>query len=159
MTDYISIETGLTLTAKTADSAALVVTLDLSDADPFLSERGAYRMNEKKLIFGLGKKRTPSAIRNLGGDVIRRLVKAKINDAAIEFPEGMTDSEIGAFLEGLLLGAFAFERYKGEKTAGTLRVSVNPKFAALVAEKNALCAAVNMARDWAHEPKIGRAHV
>ena len=38
MTDYISIETGLTLTAKTADSAALVVTLDLSDADPFRSE-------------------------------------------------------------------------------------------------------------------------
>ena len=98
MTDYISIETGLTLTAKTADSAALVVTLDLSDADPFLSERGAYRMNEKKLIFGSGKKRTPSAIRNLGGDVIRRLVKAKINDAAIEFPEGMTEAEIGAFL-------------------------------------------------------------
>ena len=98
MTDYISIETGLTLTAKTADSAALVVTLDLSDADPFLSERGAYRMNEKKLIFGSGKKRTPSAIRNLGGDVVRRLVKAKIDDAAIEFPEGTTEAEIGAFI-------------------------------------------------------------
>lgn len=152
MTDYLTIETGLTLTAKAADSAALVITLDLSDTNPFLSERGAYLMNEKKLVFGSGKKRTLSEVRNLGGDVVRRLVKSKIDDAAIEFPAGMTDSEIGAFLEGLLLGAFAFERYKGEKTAGTLRVSVNPKFAALVAEKNALCAAVNMARDWAHEP-------
>ena len=60
MTDYLTIETGLTLTAKAADSAALVITLDLSDTNPFLSERGAYLMNEKKLIFGSGKKRTLS---------------------------------------------------------------------------------------------------
>ena len=36
MTDYLTIETGLTLSAKAADSAALVITLDLSDTNPFL---------------------------------------------------------------------------------------------------------------------------
>lgn len=156
MSDYIHISTGLTLEAKAAPEDALTVSIALKSDEPFLEERGSYLYSESAdgagLVFGLGEKREPRAFRFLGGDVIRKLQKTKTPAAAIDFPADMSDAEVGAFLEGLVLGSFTFERYKDEKTAADCRVTVDAKYAGLVNEKKGLCEAVNMARDWAHEP-------
>lgn len=156
MKPFTPVDTGLLLQAQLPESDALSVSLALTSDEPFLNERGSYLYSESLdgagVIFALGKKRDLRAFRFLGGDVIRRLQKTETPAAAIDFPADMGRDEIGAFLEGLLLGAFSFDRYKAEKAAKPCRVSVDPQFADLVAEKNVLCAAVNQSRDWAHEP-------
>lgn len=156
MKDLLYIQTGLTLSAETASETALSVSIATSSDEPFLSERGQYIFSDsaegETLIFALGKTRDTNAFRCLGGDVIKRLQATKTEDAFVDFPADMTTDEIGAFLEGMLLGAFNFERYKSEKSAAPVTVTIELKYAALLAEKQGLCDAVNMARDWAHEP-------
>ena len=111
------------------------------------------------LYVSLGKadKIITDTYRQAGGKLADWLLKHPISQVGIDADQ-LGKDELAAFGEGLLLGAFRFERYKKlEKSAApfttTMRsASEKTEISEVVAHTNALVAAVNLQRDWAHEP-------
>jgi len=65
--------------------------------------------------------------------------------------------DLPAVVEGLLLGSFRFDRYKeNEKESAICKVILHSAQAGalekIVQRSQKICAAVNLSRDWAHEP-------
>jgi len=110
----------------------------------------------------LGKKEKLSAeiFRQAGGGVARWLLKSNATAAELDFDEVMALGLPGAgpaLLEGILLGSFQFNRYKKvddspTSIALTLRTTHPSLVTPMVTRAQAICSAVNLARDWAHEP-------
>ena len=71
--------------------------------------------------------------------------------------EKVGSAELAAFCEGVLLNAFRFERYKQKEKIDpcTLMIRASGGFdtvVRVVTHANRLVEAVNLERDWAHEP-------
>ena len=111
------------------------------------------------LFVSLGKaeKIIPGTYRQAGGKLANWLLKHPANQLGLD-ADALGEIELSAFCEGLLLGAFRFDRYKKpEKSTELCMVNVRsanrkPEIDKVVAHTNHLIAAVNLQRDWAHEP-------
>jgi leucyl aminopeptidase len=140
-----------------------VVTLETAGKDA-----GEIRMLEGKAILSLGAKNKLSAeiVRRAGGSLAKWLAKNNINAAGLTLEPllgtGMPPSTIlTALTEGLLLGAFKFERYKSaaEDKSVVLSLlmdehadSMKSDLQSFVDRASITAEAVNLSRDWAHEP-------
>ena len=110
---------------------------------------------------GPKKEVTPDVIRNAAGSAARWLGGCGAKRAAVEL-DALTALEIEnaveALCEGLNLGAFAFAPYKSERTGmGAVRVVLiapraGTRISATVRRTHAISEAVNLAREWGHEP-------
>ncbi len=107
------------------------------------------------------KKINAEKIRRAGGFVARWIEKNKVTEAAVDL-SGLAgsgvDHAVYFFAEGLELGAYRFDRYKsGEDrpTAKQVYFLSDDRSASTAGSLDALepvTAAVNLAREWAHEP-------
>ena len=75
-----------------------------------------------------------------------------------DFETFKIDNGLSAFCEGLLLGAFQFTRHKSEKNnfspveVHLLTTNPDSEIVQLASQVNATIQAVNLAREWSHEP-------
>jgi leucyl aminopeptidase len=108
---------------------------------------------------GKKEKLNPDAFRQAGGGLARWLLKSGARAADLDLTP-LLNAEISgalpAFLEGILLGAFQFNRYKkAEDEPAAIIIFLHnpaPDTAVLLARILAITSAVNLSRDWAHEP-------
>ncbi len=116
--------------------------------------------NDKPMLFvslGKAEKIITDTYRQAGGKLADWLLKHPISQLGIDADQ-VGGAELAAFSEGLLLGAFRFERYKKpEKSAVPCTITVRStskktEISKVVAHTNSLVSAVNLQRDWAHEP-------
>jgi leucyl aminopeptidase len=151
---------GLTITPALAPA---VVTLDSAG-----KEVGEIRVINGKAIISLGaqNKLTAEMIRRAGGGLAKWLARNTIAEAGLELGTllgtGMPPSTaVSAFVEGLLLGAFSFSAYKSTpqetKTNLSLLLDDNNGVSAadlqvFVNKASITAEAVNLSREWAHEP-------
>jgi leucyl aminopeptidase len=115
------------------------------------------------LIVSLGgeKKLSTASIRKAGIAVAKWLVSHEIGSAGLKptiFNNLDIEEALGAFCEGLLLGAFQFDRYKSEEN-GTSPVEVvvivdgnKPVLQTKIDRVIAILTGVNLARELSHEP-------
>ena len=100
----------------------------------------------------------PEIFRQAGGALGKWLVKSGVENADLDlepiFSRGQ--AHVSALLEGILLGAYQFTQYKNAKespqTSTIFLWSTRPDLAEMIQRATKICAAVNLARDWAHEP-------
>jgi leucyl aminopeptidase len=131
-------------------------------------EAGEIRLNpaDKTAIVSLGKleKVDLEMARRAGGAIAKWVAKNAVSEAGIDLAS-LTESKLplnsgtAALVEGLLLGAFTFGRYKSgnDETASVVNLLVSKDQDAgvlePVVERAAVTAeAVNLSREWAHEP-------
>ena len=116
-----------------------------------------------EIIVSLGEqeKCTSNTFRQAGGSLARWLKKSGAVTADIhhiEFDKFPIKDAFSAFCEGLLLGAFEFNRYKSKDSSTadvTVRVFCKDETALVVQtiqKATILTNAVNLEREWAHEP-------
>jgi leucyl aminopeptidase len=133
---------------------------------PALGEPGAQAgdvtlLDQTSVLVSLGKasKLSPDSFRQAGGGLARWISKNNIEQ--IHFDVAGLNSlsvagDLPALLEGLLLGSFRFDRYKEEDKPAICRMILHSQQAAalekVVQRSEQICAAVNLSRDWAHEP-------
>jgi leucyl aminopeptidase len=146
-----------------AGLAPETVTIETAGKDP-----GEVRMVGTKAILSLGAKNKLSAemLRRAGGGLAKWLTGNKIKSAGVELRPvlgtGMPPStSIQAFVEGILLGAFSFDIYKSgkEPLATTLSLLIDgnsgmdlPELQGYIEKANIISEAVNLSREWSHEP-------
>ncbi len=124
--------------------------LPLKKAGDFIIEKAA---EETTVTFYAGEKLNADSWRAAGGKMAGWLKSVTPETAWLDLAEITEKPARANLLEGILLGAFEFDRYKKENSGGKDAVLAVPSiFAALVEERRVVCEAVNMARDWAHEP-------
>ncbi len=110
---------------------------------------------------GIGPVTKADSFRQAGGGLARWLKRNRAGQVSVDlqaFSISQVQGALQALIEGLYLGAFSFDRYK-EKTAEQPDITLflhnppDPKKAEAALQKaQALSEAVNLARDWAHEP-------
>jgi leucyl aminopeptidase len=131
-------------------------------------EVGDIRLNpaDKTAIISLGKseKVDLEMVRRAGGAIAKWLAKNTTGEAAIELSSLAEsnlpgNSSVAALVEGLLLGAFTFGRYKSgnDETSSVVNLleskDLNAGVLEPVVERAAIIAdSVNLSREWAHEP-------
>jgi leucyl aminopeptidase len=114
-------------------------------------------------LVSLGKpgKITLDTFRQAGGGLARWLRQSGVNDAEIdlaEFQNQGIDGALAALCEGLCLASFQFNRYKSKPeavapiTVSLVAVQDTAQYEDLVARLQIVTDAVNLARDWQHEP-------
>ncbi len=91
--------------------------------------------------------------RSLGGNVTNLLQTNKIENAAISEIEG-TEEQKRAFLEGLILSSYNFDKYLKEKKSFRISVSISDTLisAKSLKELQSLTASVGMVRSMVNEP-------
>ena len=148
--------------AASPKSVRAAVSQDVGDM-ALLDQSGGRNRSAPMLLVSLGpaKDCNEEILRRAGGSAVKWLITHNVRRAAVEalhlkslgLEEGLT-----AFCEGLMLGAFQFERYKTVgKPQVSLTVDVVVKGAQTRLRKalrrtQSVAEAVNLARDWAHEP-------
>ncbi len=108
---------------------------------------------------GSGPVTKADSFRQAGGGLARWLKRNRAGQVSIDLQKANFSEAQGAFealIEGLYLGAFSFDRYK-EKANEQPDIQVllhNPQNTtqASLQKARALAEAVNLSRDWAHEP-------
>jgi leucyl aminopeptidase len=121
--------------------------------------------NEKTAVVSLGKaeKVDREMIRRSGGAIAKWVSKNTVTDCGINLaslPESSISLEafVEALLEGILLGAFSFGRYKSEnqETSTIINLLTDKNgvdsLGPVVESTTVITEAVNLSRDWAHEP-------
>ncbi len=124
--------------------------LPLKKAGDFVVEKSA---GDMVVTFFAGEKLNADSYRAIGGRIAGWLKTAAPETAWLELADVAEDAEKASLIEGLLLGSFEFDRYK--KDAPEKKESVlylDQAYHLLLEERRIVCDAVNMARDWAHEP-------
>ncbi|MBN2386265.1 MAG: leucyl aminopeptidase [Anaerolineales bacterium] len=130
------------------------------------TEAGDVRFDQaaRKAVVSLGKQDRINAetIRQAGGLLARWLARNGATEAGVELASlaisGLPAAQAAASLtEGLLLGAYQFTTYKsdkGGKTAPAISLLTEEITAVqpAVEEAQIVAEAVNLARDWSHEP-------
>lgn len=150
-------ENSLELSAVSAVPAGAVrISLAGGEKSGLLQEKGDFQLNfgekEKTVVFYLGEKISADTYRSIGGLIARWLRKTKLDAAHLDIPEDLNELEVSQLFEGLLLGGFVFDKYKQKKSEHSTALTVNESFSQVLARVKTVCEAVNMARDWAHEP-------
>ena len=119
--------------------------------------------DERRLLISVGvpEKLSLSILRKAGRSAARWLLDHKAGSAGLEpldFSNLGIENALDAFCEGLLFGAFRFERHKSKPgKASPLVVHVlvdgdDPGLEARIAQLNKIANGVNLAREWSHEP-------
>jgi len=69
---------------------------------------------DRLIALGLGSKKELSleSLRRAGGRLARKAREVRVEDAIIEWPRQFKDDQIKAFVEGILLGSYQFNRYR-----------------------------------------------
>lgn len=113
---------------------------------------------QTNLVVSLGSKgkATPEQYRRAGGAAAKKILAAMIPEAVLDC-DTIDPASLPALLEGLLLGAFTFQRYKSDREPAavptlTLTGRSIPALQALADHVSIVCAAANLSRDWSHEP-------
>jgi len=118
----------------------------------------------KKAIVSLGApdKVSPEMIRRAGGAIAKWISKNDLSEVGIDLTSLPVnnlplESSVGALVEGLLLGGFTFEKYKSSKknsvSKAQLLTGKDSKSLRTVVERATITSeAVNLSREWAHEP-------
>lgn len=109
---------------------------------------------------GLESKATSETFRKAGGAIGKWLLEnpAESADLSVEVAEkSPADDALQALLEGILLGAYVFDRYKQnpdpQQTISLLVRGTNPdKLSGLLARVEIIADSVLLAREWGHEP-------
>ncbi len=115
-----------------------------------------------KILVSLGKaeKLTSEKFRQAGGELAKWLLKNHVNWAAIQnesFSTWMISDAFEAFLEGLLLGSFRFDRHKKNDKPEMVHFTVRTAqpldtITKLVIRTQEIASAVFLAREWSQEP-------
>lgn len=110
---------------------------------------------------GAEEKLTAEILRRVGGSIARWATKNEVASLAIDlstFVNLKIEEPCAALTEGLLLGVYRFDHYKSD-TQATPRIEVSllvekitPAETTAVERAQIITSAVNMAREWAHEP-------
>lgn len=132
------------------------------------SEAGDIRALEGSFVLSLGaqKKLSAEMVRRAGGALAKWLAKNRVTESTLEltplFGLGMPPfSAFSSLVEGLLLGAFTFQKHKSSQQESAcslnLRFEANGVLSqqaleALLQQTSIACEAVNLSRAWAHEP-------
>ncbi len=123
-----------------------------------------YNPADKTCTVSLGKrgKVNLETVRRAGGAIAKWIAKNDLSEAGVDLaslPEKSTSlkSSAGALVEGLLLGGFTFDKYKSNTNQSTCRVHLlatkETKLLRSEVERAAIISeAVNLSREWAHEP-------
>jgi leucyl aminopeptidase len=121
-------------------------------------------LEEKQAAVSLGKadKINAEAVRKAGGLLLKWLEKHAIHAAGLDIDSLASanlpgEAAVQALLEGLLLAAFRFDHYKSSANdrppVAISLLSANPASLEKALERTRIVAdAVNLAREWAHEP-------
>lgn len=121
-----------------------------------LKEKGDSVVEKEKskttVSFYTGEKINADTYRSLGGIIAKWIKKNGINTAALQIPADLNDRDHKALLEGLLLGSFSFDKYKKKEDPVDSVIYLDPSEEILLQTCKTVCDAVNMAREWAHEP-------
>lgn len=125
-------------------------------------EVGDVVLADRTLWVSLGKAEglNPAVIRKAGARVAGWLLARTVEAVALpeaDFAALGVENALEAFCEGLLLGAFRFERHKKPEGAAPLEVQVLPQgerapLERMIAAVTARGQAVNLTREWSHEP-------
>ncbi len=133
---------------------------------PALGEAGAKAgatnlIDPATALVSLGKagKLSSESFRQAGGGLAKWIAQNQVVrihlDVASLNSLGIA-GDVPALLEGLLLGSFRFDRYKKTDETPVCVIVLHSQQAAvlekIVERSQKICAAVNMARDWEHEP-------
>ncbi len=124
---------------------------------------GDLLLNGQTLLVSLGKpeKLTLEAVRQAGGALANWVINNNCTALDVDLPSLAAMNLHGsgkALAEGLWLGAFRFNQYKTDAdplpaVKVNLRGAAEPKpLTEALVRIEKLCAAVNMARDWQHQP-------
>ena len=151
----ITPEIEIKLAKKMPDVPYRIQIIDGEQTD-LLKERGDYIVDQENgktvVTFYTGEKYNADTYRSLGGMIVNWLQKNKIKASSIKIPEKISEKDHQALLEGLLLSAFIFNKYKTKEKPfqGILYLGIEES--GIFESVRSVCNAVNMARDWAHEP-------
>ncbi len=123
----------------------------------FLQERGDVTIDNSGAFpivnFYAGEKIGAETWLSLGGLIAKWLKKSALSQAFLEIPSAsMTESAKKELIEGLLLGAFSFNKYKKKASTAKKTLFLPDSLNDLLSECQKVCDAVNMARGWGHEP-------
>lgn len=122
------------------------------------------RLDEARAVVSLGKaeKINAEAVRRAGGLLLKWLEKHAVRAAGLEVDSLEAanlpgETAVQALLEGLLLAAFRFDHYKSSANdkppVAVSLLSRDPAgLEAVVKKTRIVTEAVNLAREWAHEP-------
>ena len=134
---------------------------------PALGEAGAQAgdtvlLDGKTVLVSLGKssKLTPDSFRQAGGGLARWLEQNRVSNLHIDaetLSQFQVSNSLPALLEGLLLGSFRFDRYKKQDDVPStcqviLHTSQPDTVKTALWRSQTISAAVNLSRDWSHEP-------
>lgn len=118
----------------------------------------------RKLVVSLGaiSKITFEILRQAGSTAVRWLAKNQIGEAVLDptyLIDFGADDAVAAFIEGMYLGAFRFDRYKKANAKTPTQPVVHliagdriSQWRNKVDEIETIATSTNLARDWAHEP-------
>lgn len=110
---------------------------------------------------GAEDKVSAEVLRRVGGAVARWAAKNELTSLALDlsdFSSLKINKPCAALTEGLVLGSYRFDHYKTERKeapvtdVALLLNKVTPAETSTVERTQTICAAVNMSREWAHEP-------
>ena len=153
---------GLLLTFQPAADQAGLTSPGKDAGDIRLTDAGAGNKPARAAVsLGMREKIDAETVRRAGASIVQWLIKNRVSQAGIDLGS-LTGMDIlqatNALCEGLLLGAFRFDRYKSSsdeqvKPILSLLAQDNTQALNQVLERSSIVAgAVNMAREWAHEP-------
>ena len=118
--------------------------------------------NKALVSLGIPEKVNLEMIRRAGGAIAKWISKNDLNEIGIDLHPCLrtiipSNSSVGALVEGLLLGGFTFEKYKSSKKNVITKVHLltgkdSKSLRSVVEQATIMSEAVNLSREWAHEP-------
>ncbi len=144
-------------TIETKPAGAILMQVVTGEPAVLLKKAGDFVVkqleNETIVSFYTGEKLNADSMRSLGGKIAAWLKINTPETAFLEFDKVSAPGDRANLIEGLLLGAFEFDKYKKEGRDSKLcTLYLEPSLSDILTERKIICDAVNMARDWAHEP-------
>lgn len=151
-----------------SDNFALIVTKEQADRFEFqksLAQRidRAFSENNTEIITALGDKqnfiavapdREKEALRLAGASVYASLNKQQAQTARLRGLDELTEDERYAFLEGMLLSSYDFDKYKTKKKSQPITVYIRSRSFPehKIAELNQLAVAISLTKTLVNEP-------
>ncbi len=157
MRDIIDTKTDIEIkTSPKIPAGAIRLQIVSGAKSELLKEKGDSVVEKEKtkttVSFYTGEKINADTYRSLGGIIAKWIKKNGIKTAALQIPADLNDRDHKALLEGLLLGSFSFDKYKKKEDPVDSVIYLDPSEEILLQTCKTVCDAVNMAREWAHEP-------